>query len=311
VTREQFGRKVFVRGVVEVSNYCRENCAYCGMRRNNRALARYRARYEELAELIIQHRPASITDVNIQAGEDPVAVREVVFPLIRTLRQETSLGVSVCLGILSRDLYAELHSTGATTYIMKFETAAVASYEKLEAPSTLSERLRHVHLLAASGWNVSSGFIAGLPGQGVSDLVACLSLADTLPLRGCSVSPFIPGEDTPLAGNPAADADLTLNCMASLRLMRPEWVIPAVSALNLADKDGYRRGLRAGANLVTVNLTPDDLRGDYVIYKRDRFIMTEERVLKAIADVGLTPSVASLAEYYGESVAREGVAATS
>src|SRR6185503_13516627 len=94
----RFGRQVFLRGVVEVSNYCRENCVYCGMRRDNRDLARFRVQHDELAELLVHHRPASITDVNIQSGEDPVVVREVVLPLIKTLRRETSLGVSVCLG---------------------------------------------------------------------------------------------------------------------------------------------------------------------------------------------------------------------
>jgi len=112
-TRVRFGRQVFVRGVVEVSNYCRENCAYCGMRRDNRKLSRYRARHEELAELLIHHRPPSVTDVNIQAGEDPVAVREVVLPLIQALRRETSLGISVCLGTLTPSLYDELKSAGA------------------------------------------------------------------------------------------------------------------------------------------------------------------------------------------------------
>src|SRR5258708_1266469 len=116
--REKFGRDVFVRGVVEVSNFCRENCAYCGMRRDNRTLKRYRARHEQLAELLADHRPSSVTDVNIQAGEDPVAVREVVLPLIRTLQRETTLGISVCLGNLTPELYAELRSGGAEIYIM-------------------------------------------------------------------------------------------------------------------------------------------------------------------------------------------------
>ncbi len=308
VTREQFGRKVFVRAVVEVSNYCRENCAYCGMRRDNRALARYRANFEQLADLFIHHRPASVTDVNIQSGEDPLAVREVVLPLVQSLRRETSLGVSVCLGTLSPELYAELLAAGATIYIIKFELGDAVSYEKFGAPGTLSERRQHIHLLAGSGWNVSSGFIVGLPGQKTADLAANLKLAGTLPLRGCSVSPFIPGEDTPLATSTAANADWTLNCMAALRLMRPDWVIPAVSALNLADKDGYRRGLRAGANLVTMNLTPRNLRGDYVIYKRDRFIMTEERVLNAVADAGLTLSATNIADHYRNEAARSAVA---
>ena len=297
-TRKEFGKKVFVRAVVEVSNFCRENCAYCGMRRDNRGLARYRAQPEQIAALLIEHRPASVTDVNIQTGEDPAAVREVVLPLIRTLRRETALGISVCPGTLSPELYAELQSAGASIFIMKFEAGDAAQYERLEAPGTLAERLGHIRLLAEKNWQVSSGFIAGLPGQTPRDLLKNLQLARSLPLSGCSVSPFIPGEDTPLTKKPAASPDWTFNCVSALRLMRPDWVIPAVSAFNLAAPDGYRRGLRAGANLVTINLTPKEQRGDYVIYKRDRFIMTEERVLSAIAAEGLVPSQQGLADYY-------------
>jgi biotin synthase len=304
ITRTRFGRQVFVRAVVEVSNFCRENCAYCGMRRNNRALKRFRIRHEQLAELLIHHRPASVTDVNIQGGEDPVAVREIVVPLIQTLRRETSLGISVCLGTLAPELYAELQSAGASIYIIKFETGDATQYEKLKAPGTLNERLRHIRLLAENRWVVSSGFIVGLPGQTPRSLVRNLDLARALPVHGCSVSPFIPGEDTPLADQPVANADWTLNCMAALRLMKPDWVIPAVSALNLAERDGYRRGLRAGANLVTINLTPDGVRDDYVIYKRDRFIMTEERVLDAIAAESLTPSKRGLVDFYRNGACR-------
>src|SRR5581483_812159 len=102
---EVFGRRVFVRGVVEVSSYCRENCRYCGMRRDNRALKRYRLAADELAEQIIHRRPAAITDIDIQAGEDPVAVREVVLPLVRELRRRTNLGITLCLGTLSAREY--------------------------------------------------------------------------------------------------------------------------------------------------------------------------------------------------------------
>jgi biotin synthase len=299
MARGRFGREVFVRGVVEISNYCRENCAYCGMRRSNRALTRYRARVEQLAELLVEHRPESLTDVTLQGGEDPVAVREVALPLIRVLRRETALGIIVCLGTLDAVLYDELQEAGASVYILKFEVADASFYERMEAPGTLAERLHHIRLLAGRGWYVSSGFIAGLPGQREEDVVANIHLGRGMPLRGCSVSPFIPGGQTPLEGASMAGVDLTLNCMALLRLLRPDWVIPAVSALNLAGPgEGYRRGLRTGANLATINLTPDALRGDYVLYKRDRFIMTEERILEAIAAEGLVPSRRSLVEYY-------------
>ncbi len=294
-----FGKTVFVRGVIEISNFCRENCAYCGMRRDNKQLHRYRARLEDLADLIFHHRPACITDINLQAGEDPVAVREIAIPLIRAIRRETPLGVSVCLGTLDTSLYGELKDAGATIYILKFEIAEAPLYRQMQAPGTLSERLESIRHLASKGWNVSSGFIAGLPGQSNDRLVENFRTARELPLSGCSVSPFIPGDETPLGDSPAADIDLTLNCMAALRLMRPDWVIPAVSALNLSEPgSGYRRGLRAGANLVTINMTPEQWRNDYLLYKRDRFIMTEERILSAISDEKLSPSSRSLADWY-------------
>lgn len=303
---ERFGHSVFVRGVVEISNYCRENCHYCGMRRDNRTLSRFRADLDALADLLIHHRPASITDINIQAGEDPVAVREVAIPLIRLLRKETHLGISVCLGTLTQKMSSELLSAGATTYIIKFELSNPAQYEALQAPGSLEERLEHIRWLAAHGWRVSSGFISGLPGQSGEDSLNNIRTAVELPLIGCSVSPFVPGESTPLFESEGAGIDRTLNSMALLRILRPDWVIPAVSALNIVGPNsGYRRGLQTGANLCTINLTPDTVRDNYLLYKRDRFIMNEERILKAISDEGLTPSQQSLADHLGSTVAHQ------
>lgn len=297
--RSVFGAHAFVRGVVEVSNYCREDCAYCGMRRSHQGLARFRFDPEALADVLLEHRPAVITDLNIQTGEDPVAVREVVVPLIRRLRRETNLGISVCLGTLDAATYAALREAGASIYIMKFEMANPAHYARLRAPGTLEERLRHIRLLAGSGWRVSSGFIAGLPGETEADLESSLDLATRLPLDGCSVSPFIPGNESGLGEAQAGDVEETLNAMAILRLRQPDWVIPAVSALNLtAPENGYRRGLEAGANLVTVNLTPEFQRRDYLLYRRERTIMTLERVMAALEAARLEPSPVGLATHY-------------
>lgn len=309
VAESQFGRKVFVRAVVEVSNFCRQNCSYCGMRRDNRGLERFRASHEPLAELILEHRPPSVTDINIQAGEDPKAVREVVLPLVRAIRRETSLGISVCLGSLAREAYDELHAAGATIYILKFETGDPELFHRMESPGTFDERLANIRYLASQGWSVSSGFIAGLPGQTPDQLLANFRVAKSLPIDGCSVSPFIPGDETPHAAQPASDINLTLNSMAALRLMRPDWVIPAVSALNLAEPgSGYRRGLRTGANLVTINMTPAGFRDDYLLYKRERFIMTEEVILRAIEAEGLEPSETGLAQFYAARRAQLAIA---
>jgi len=295
LTRQVFGHRVFVRAVVEVSNFCRENCHYCGMRRDNRALARYRAIPDQLAEWILTRCPPSVRDLNIQGGEDPAAVRQVVLPLLRLLRRETHLGLGVCCGTLTGTLYDELREAGARYYVLKFETSNRRLYSALRAPGTLAERLHHIRLLASGGWGVSSGFIVGLPRQTRAHLLGDLETARSLPLAGCSVSPFIPGESTPLSEDSAGDVSLTLNCMAMLRLMRPEWLIPAVSALCLnGSTDGYRRALGAGANLVTVNLTPPHERAKYLLYQNDRVIMTEERVLNEIQKAKLTPARESL-----------------
>jgi len=304
LTRARFGRRVFVRAVVEVSNFCRENCQYCGMRRDNRDLDRYRARFDDLADLLLNHRPPSVTDINFQAGEDPVAAREIVLPLLHLLRQQTSLGLSVCLGTLSPALTGELRAAGAAIYIVKFELADPELYRRLEAPGSLDERTAHVRWLASHGWQVSSGFITGLPGQDLAGVQDNFRLAAQLPLIGCSVSPFVPGEGTPTAEAAPATVDLALNSMAALRRMRPDWVIPVVSALNLAGPgSGYLRGLRTGANLCTINLTPEGLRDDYLLYKRGRFIMTEERILEALAKEALEPSTESLAAFLGRTKA--------
>jgi biotin synthase len=282
-----FGAQVFVRGVVEVSNFCRQNCSYCGMRRDNRSLDRYRIATEKLIDLLVHHRPASITDINIQAGEDPVAVREIVLPLIRAIRAHTPLGISVCLGTLSPNEYDQLREAGASFYIIKLETGDAGHYRAMNSPGRdMTKRLDAIRYLAGTGWAVSSGLIAGLPGQSDEMLAKTLDMLAELPLAGNSVSPFIPGTETPLANESAAAPSLTLNCVALMRLRNPERIIPAVSAMNLVGKGTYAQAIRAGANLATINLTPAEVREDYLLYTRKRYIMDEERVLSAIDDAG-------------------------
>jgi biotin synthase len=292
-----FGRQVFIRGVVEVSNYCRQNCHYCAMRRDNDRLSRYRLGADELANLLVHHRPSSITDIDIQAGEDPIALREVVLPLIRELRRRTDLGITLCLGTLTPHQYDELREAGGEYYILKIETANARHYRLLEAPGTLARRVESIHYLARTNWKVSSGLIVGLPGQTEEHIFHSLQLLTELPLAGSSVSPFVAGEQTPFEGEPNGDIDLTLDCLAWMRLASPQWIIPAVSAMKLVSANGYVRAFQAGANLATINLTPRAVRGDYPIYKRDRVIMDEEHVLSAIEQARCQPGRVGVSEY--------------
>jgi len=303
VRNDVFGQRVFVRGVVEVSSHCRQNCHYCAMRRDNRMLERYRLAADELAELIIHHRPAAITDIDIQAGEDPVAVREVVLPLVRELRRHTHLGITLCLGTLSPHEYDELRAAGGDYYVIKIETGEAGHYQSIGAPGTLAKRVTAIRYLADTGWKVSSGFIVGLPGQTSARVEQTLDLLAKLPLAGCSVSPFVAGGQTPFVGAPCGDIELTLDCVARMRLSAPHWIIPAVSAMRLVSEDGYVRAFNAGANLATINLTPRAAQANYPIYKRDRTIMDEERVLSAIEEAGCELSRVGIAEHLRSTLA--------
>jgi len=294
---EIFGRQVFVRGVIEVSNYCRQNCNYCGMRRDNRDLQRFRVGLESLRELVTHGLPEVITDLNIQTGEDVVGDREIVLPLIETIRQaRPNLGISVCLGTLDHKLYDELRAAGASYYIIKIETGNREAYRAAQSPGTFEKRLAAIRYLAETGWFVSSGFILGLPGQTPEHIEESLDLLSELPLAGASVSPFIPGEQTPLTDHPTGDFEETIRSIARLRLRNPSYIIPAISALNLVQEGGYVRALRAGANLATINLTPATNRTDYLLYKRERFIMHEQRVTDAVKEAGCAISKMSVAE---------------
>ena len=292
-----FGRTVFVRGVVEVSNYCRQNCHYCAMRRDNHVLERYRLNLDPLLELLLHHRPASITDIDIQAGEDPIVVRDVVIPLVRELRRQTNLGITLCLGLLPNEMYDALREAGADYYVLKLETGDAIHYQTIAAPGTFAQRIAAIHYLASRGWKVSSGLIVGLPGQDADMIATSLRLLEELPLAGCSVSPFVAGEDTPYADHLNGNVETALNCVALMRQSRPDWFIPAVSAMQLLAPDGYVRAIQAGANLTTINLTPRWQREHYPIYKHQRLIMDEDRVLTAIDRAGCTPSPVGVSEF--------------
>jgi biotin synthase len=216
---------------------------------------------------------------------------------VRELRRRTNLGITLCLGTLSPFEYEELHAAGGDFYVIKLETGDADHYQSIGSPGTLAKRLTAIRYLNGNGWKVSSGFIVGLPGQTPRMVEQTLNLLTDLPLAGCSVSPFVAGEQTPFATAASGDIELTLDCVARMRLGAPHWIIPAVSAMRLVSEDGYVRAFNAGANLATINLTPSAARANYPIYKSDRVIMDEERVLSSIAQAGCEVSRVGISEH--------------
>jgi biotin synthase len=291
-----FGRRVFVRAVIELSNFCRQNCNYCGIRRDNRQLERRDLPLDLLRKIVLEDLPASVTDINLQAGENPRVI-ETALTLIREIRQQTRLGISLGLGTLEQAHYDALREAGASFYVLKVETGDPQHYREVQAPGDLARRVEAIRYLAQTGWHVSSGLIYGLPGQTPETLTTTFRLLETLPLAGTSVSPYIPGEETPFQGDPSADIQDTLNCVASLRLAFPQRIIPAVSAMRLLKKSAYAEALRAGANLVTINLTPDEWTNGYPIYSQNRTVIKETMALESIAEAGLTPSQQGITDF--------------
>lgn len=290
------GNTVHFRAVIEFSNVCHHNCLYCGMRVKNRTLPRYRL--EE--RVIIQCAEKAVRDgiriIMLQGGDD---LQYNVGSLGRVVHYiSTILGAKVILCIGDRPLrdYESLQKAGATQAIVKFETTNKIAYTTLRPHSSLESRLALIRHLSLMGFQVSSGFIQGLPGTTVSDIEQNIQMVLDLPLFAASVSPFIPSEHTPLRDAPLGALNEVIGVMAKLRIARPSFLIPSVSALSLlssregSQESGQLMGLLAGANVLTVNYTPRESRDLYVIYRKQRWVVEMEFAKEIVRRAHLIPS---------------------
>ncbi len=285
---EHFGDEVVVRGVNEITNQCRVNCVFCPMRRENtRANTDFRMDSERLVDVAASVKASGIDVVFFQGGEIPQTTRVVgeAIPGIREL-YDGNVEILLNLGNKRRSEYEYLREQGATSYILKFETSD-PELNKQARQETLDSRMKCLQDLLDLGYRVGTGSIIGLPGQDVVSVARDLIFARDLGVHMCSVAPFIPAPNTPLANHPAGDVELSLNAIAVSRLLEPNWLIPAVSALSKRAGEGQYRGLMAGANVITVNFTPNEERDHYLIYGRDRFVVKRDYASELIARTGL------------------------
>ncbi|WP_328345491.1 biotin synthase BioB [Micromonospora sp. NBC_00421] len=285
---KHFARSIVLRGVIEVTNVCRVNCDYCPMRRDN---TRYNDRYFMSSDEIVQRareiHEAGIDVILLQGGEAPrvlAAVKEAIAAIKELYGGRVE--VLLNLGSLTRDQYSELRQAGATSYILKHETSDAALHEQVRG-ETLESRLESLRDLLDLGYKVGTGFISDLPGQRIESIVDDIELAGRLGVHMCSVSPFAPAPDTPLADQPSGSLDLALNSIACLRICYPHLLIPSVSALEKADSGGQARGLEAGANVLTINFTAESDRQRYLIYGKNRFVVRMQHVQEIVRNAGL------------------------
>jgi biotin synthase len=283
-----FGQAVVVRGVIEITNICRVNCDYCPMRRDNtRQNTSYMLEADEILSAARAVRDAGINVIVFQGGEVPqtTAVLVDLLPAIRELFDD-QVEVLLGLGIKTEAEYRALKDRGANTFILKHETADPVLHEQIRG-ETLEARLTAIRTLLRLGYRVGTGCIVGLPGQTLDSLVDDILLAESLGVHMSSASPFVPTKETPLVDAAPGSIPRTLNVLAAMRLVNPDWLIPSVSALEQRASGGQAAGLRAGANVITVNFTPRNQRENYLIYGETRHVVSTEHVRRQLRSAGL------------------------
>jgi biotin synthase len=262
------GKGVLLRALVETTNFCAMDCLYCGIRRSNGAVQRYRLSPETLRQTLQAGVQAGFQTFVLQGGEDPALQGEGLLRLTElarsTLGPEPALTLS--FGIRSRGEYEELRAAGADRYLMRFETAEPELHQYLRNGISLKRRLQALEDLRAAGLQVGSGFMTGLPGETEETLVRNIMLCQDLRLDMGGVGPFIPHPSTPLAKARGSSLDLAIRGTAMLRFVLPECHIPATTAAGSIHREGRERLLEAGANVLMPNITPTEQKKNYQLY---------------------------------------------
>ena len=276
VRQAVYGNTVFTRGLIEISSYCKNNCFYCGIRAGNPKAERYRLTTEEILECCREGWTLGFRTFVLQGGEDPFFTDEVLCPLLRQIKQEfPDCAITLSLGERSRNSYQALFDAGADRYLLRHETADKEHYAQLH-PASLSwaHRMQCLTTLKEIGYQVGCGFMVGSPGQTERELAKDLKFVETFRPAMCGIGPFIPHRDTPFAEQSGGSVELTCYLLSILRLMQPNLLLPATTALGTLDPIGREKGVLAGANVVMPNLSPVSVRKKYALY--DNKICTGE-----------------------------------
>ncbi|MCH5277549.1 MAG: [FeFe] hydrogenase H-cluster radical SAM maturase HydE [Desulfovibrionaceae bacterium] len=266
--RARFGGRIYVRGLIEISNICRRDCLYCGIRRSNTRAARYRLTLDEILACCGQGHALGFRTFVLQGGEDPWFTDDVLVGLISSIKSAwPDCALTLSIGERAGTSYRRFREAGADRFLLRHETADPDLYARLHpAEQTWAERRRCLRELKEAGFQVGAGFMVGLPWQTAGHLAADLLYLRELRPHMVGIGPFVPHHDTPLAKFPAGSADLTLIMVALTRLMLPRSLLPATTALGTVADDGRERAVLAGANVLMPNLSPPANRKKYMLY---------------------------------------------
>lgn len=275
VRKEHVGDQVHIRGIVEASNICEKNCSYCGIRKDNNKVKRYKLTSEEIFDSAGFAHSLGYKTILIQTGEAKVYPVVEMCRLIEKIKRSFDMAVTLSLGELKREDYAGLKNAGADRYLLRFETSDRQLFAKLKPDGDLDARIARIRWLKQLGFQVGSGIMVGLPGQSFESIARDILFFKELNLDMVGSGPFIASENTPLAGAAGGDLTVSLKLIALTRLVTLNAHIPATTALGTIHPEGRQRGLKCGANVLMPNCTPRKYRKHYMLYP-DKICIEEE-----------------------------------
>ena len=263
-----FGNKIFIRGLIEITNRCRNNCYYCGIRKENRNIVRYELAQEEILSCCHEGYRLGFRTFVLQGGEAPAVKDEGMVETVAAIRQSfPDCAITLSLGETSREAYERFFLAGANRYLLRHETCNEGHYHRLHpAEMSLSHRLQCLDWLKEIGYQVGTGIMVGSPGHTVDHLVEDILFIEQFRPQMIGIGPFLPHHDTPFASCPPGSLTQTLTLLSIFRLMHPQALIPSTTALASLTPDGRVKGILAGANVVMPNLSPVEQRKNYALY---------------------------------------------
>lgn len=291
--KEVYKNSVFIRGLIEISNICKNDCYYCGIRCSNKKADRYRLTKAQILSCCDSGYSLGFRTFVMQGGEDPYFTDEVMCDIVKSIKEKYSdCAVTLSLGERSKESYQKLFDAGADRYLLRHETADSCHYSRLHPENlTLENRLQCLNNLREIGFQVGCGFMVGSPYQTSEHLAKDLKFIEAFKPDMCGIGPFIPHKDTPFKDFPAGSADLTCYLLSIVRLIHPQVLLPATTALGTVEGKGRERGILSGANVVMPNLSPESTRAKYELYNNKLSTGAEsanglETLKKNLSDIG-------------------------
>ncbi len=266
--KSTYSNKVFIRGLIEISNICKNDCYYCGIRGGNKNCNRYRLTFEEILDCCKLGYELGFRTFVLQGGEDLYFSDEKLIPIIKKIKElYPDTAITLSLGERTKESYEALKKAGADRYLLRHETADKEHYMKLH-PKDMSfeNRMECLKNLKELGYQVGCGFMVGSPFQTSKTLAKDLKFIETFAPHMCGIGPFITHHDTPFKDMPSGDFELTLYLLSIVRIIHPTLLLPATTALGTINTKGREKGILAGANVIMPNLSPKDVREKYTLY---------------------------------------------